>query len=238
MSEVIYKDYLPANARILVDYRAKEKVKFSYPIEWTYWKAVRKRALPIVMSFIALIFLHFAIYISIVVIPYFLIYLYLNPITYYVQSHWVTYDFSYILSFVGFIAGIELLIILCIPSIITIYLALNKERLGKWIPLLGYWNTKLRGRIKEKIFTSEDIIENKVIIPIFSNIFLRYECTGDFDKFLDKIEILEIPFSYKKFGMFLPFLRKIKREKNDLEFRAVFYFSQKPVNGNMEVLFD
>lgn len=48
MDNFVYKDYIPANARILIDYKAKEKVRFSYPRKWTYWKAVRELAYPII----------------------------------------------------------------------------------------------------------------------------------------------------------------------------------------------
>lgn len=51
MNKFVYKDYCPANARVIVDYTANEKVKFSYPIEWSYRKAVWFRAYQTVISF-------------------------------------------------------------------------------------------------------------------------------------------------------------------------------------------
>lgn len=237
MSEVVYKDYIPANARIVVNYRAKEKVKFSYPIEWTYWKAVRKRALPVVIQFICMIIIKVLLYVGIFVVPYFLINLYLNPVVRYVEAHYSTLDLSLILRFALPIFFVEVFIILIIPVIITIYLALDKDRLGCWIPRLGYYSALMVGRLKEKTFEVGDVLENKVIIPNFSNVFLEYECNGGFDKYLERIEIIEYPFSYKIRKFFFPYLRKFKKEKNDYEFRAVFYFSKKPLKGDMNVIF-
>jgi hypothetical protein len=107
--------------------------------------------------------------------------------------------------------------------------------MSKWFPKLGYWSAKIITGTKEKIFTKEDISENKVIIPSFSNVFLDYKTSGDFNKFLQKIEILEMPFDYKTRRFWLPFLSK--KEKNDYKFRAVFYFSQKPMEGSLNVEF-
>ena len=44
MPELTYKDYIPANARVLVDYTQppQERVKFAYPEEMTYEKAYKK----------------------------------------------------------------------------------------------------------------------------------------------------------------------------------------------------
>jgi hypothetical protein len=47
----VYHDYIPANARIVIDYKAHEKVKFSYPVEWTFWKAVWKRGVIVYINF-------------------------------------------------------------------------------------------------------------------------------------------------------------------------------------------
>ena len=54
-------------------------------------------------------------------------------------------------------------------------------------------------------------------------------------KYLEKLEILEIPFVYKNRRFLLPFLSK--KVKNDYVFRAVFYFSQTPKKGKLDVEF-
>lgn len=234
MSDFVYKDYLPANSRVIVDYTRKEKVGFSYPLEWTYWKAVWKRGYLTVLSFwlainIYWVFL-FTPLIVLGIIGYF-VFLIFNPITKTIA------EYTYTISFMTH--GLPLILLmfylLGIPALLTFWLSLDKERMSRWFPKLGYWSAKIIYGTKEKIFTKEDISEDKVIIPSFSNVFLDYKTTGDFNKFLQKIEILEIPFDYKTRRFWLPFLSK--KEKNDYDFRAVFYFSQKPMEGSLDVEF-
>ena len=110
--------------------------------------------------------------------------------------------------------------------------ALNKDFLSKWYPILTYYYCKIfGGGTKEIIFKPKDVLDNKAIIPTFDNVMLEYKCKGDFDKYLNKLEILEIPFNYKK-GF-----KGMKKEKNQYVFQAVFHFLKKPKTGSMEVEF-
>ena len=228
MNEFVYKDYLPANARVIINYKAKEKVKFSYPRKWTYWKAVWKCAYPTIASFWAKIHtipaFYFALYF---IFPYVII----SAIYYFLNNIPISKEN---ITLIIILPGM-LLYFFAIPVIFTFFLALNKERLSNMMPKFGYWVSSLNFSKKEIIFTKKDIINNKAIIPEFSNVFLDYKCFGDFDKYIKKIEILEIPFNYKHRSILFPFLKK--KEKNDFSFRAVFYFSNKPTNGKMIVNF-
>lgn len=234
MSDFVYKDYLPANARVIIDYTRKDKVGFSYPIEWSYWEAVWKRGYLTVLSFwltinIYWVFLFTPLFV-LGIIGY-LIFLLFHPTTQTIAEHidainFITHGLPIILQF---------FYLLGIPALFTFWLSLDKERMSKWFPKLGYWSAKIIRGTKEKIFTKGDVSGNKLIIPSFSNIFLNYKALGDFDKFLQKIEILEIPFDYNIRRFWLPFLSK--KEKNDYDFRAVFYFSQTPIKGSLDVEF-
>ena len=104
------------------------------------------------------------------------------------------------------------------------------------MPKLGYYAAVMGGRIKSKTFTKDDIDDKKVVIPSFSNVYLDYDANEDFEKYLDKVEILEIPFDYLRKSILFPFL-KAKREKNDFDFRAVFYFSDTPLKGSLQTKF-
>lgn len=126
-----------------------------------------------------------------------------------------------------------------IPAIIILYLSRNKEKLSNWIPKLGYWSSLLVGKIKEKQFVPIDVSNKMIIIPSFNNMFLNYECKKDFNKYLTKVEIFELPFSYKLIRTIrLPFMKKTKIEKNDYSFRAVFHFTKNPRKGSMLVQFN
>ena len=230
MSE-IYKDYIPANARVVVDYSAKEKVKFTFPIDWTYKKAVWKRAFPCIYSLWHTIHFLPIIYISFILIPFMLIKIIFFPSILMSEARIEYIDFLHVV--LPMLLGVFYL--MGIPAIFTFILSLNKDRMSRWLPKIGYWSSKLNFRTCEKIFNKDDIHKNKCSIPIFSNVYLHYKGIGDFNKYLYKIEILEIPFSYKKRNVFLPFL--MKKERNDFEFSAVFYFSKRPIQGELKVEF-
>lgn len=232
MSEFVYKDYLPANARVIVDYSKKQKVGFSYPLEWTYWKAIWKRGFQTVMTFWLALHLFLVYYLMPLFIVIFIggtIFLIIHPIGMITEAS-VQSSNIIVYTFVGATVWP-----FAIPALITYWLALDKERMSKWFPKLGYWSAVMVTGTREKIFTKKDISDNKAIIPSFENIFLGYKTSGDFNEYLEKVEILEIPFSFKMRRFWLPFLSK--KEKNDYDFRAVFYFSQTPKEGSLDVEF-
>lgn len=231
MTEFVYKDYLPANARVVIDYTAHEKVKFSYPIDWSYWKAVWRRAYPTIACFwlnlhVTVIF-YAALYIG---FPFLLIRAIFFP---YITIETTTIYHDFIHNVLPLI--ITIFYVMGIPAIVTLILARDKEKLAKWMPKIGYWAICLRGAKKEAIFKPENVKDKKAILSTFSNVYLNYKCTGDFNKYLEKVEILEIPFTYIRRRFFFPLLKK--KEKNDFDFRAVFYFSDEIKEGEMYIEF-
>jgi hypothetical protein len=86
----------------------------------------------------------------------------------------------------------------------------------------GYYTQKIK-KIDNRIFE----------IPLFENIFLDYNATGEFSKYLKKVEIKEYPVNYKKVK-----LRKtIKKERQTDYWKAQFIFSRIPKTGFLEVKF-
>ena len=95
---------------------------------------------------------------------------------------------------------------------------------------------------------------NKIIeIPMFNNVFLNYNATKDFSKYLTHVEIKEHPFSdvLLKAKLIQRFSRKNKiskesaigqliknKKKNIYLWNARFIFSQIPKKGSLEVLFN
>jgi hypothetical protein len=240
MSDFVYKDHLPLNARIIVNYNQKkgEKVKFSYPVEMTYEKAVWHNAYPTIFSFYIVILFYvgiscafFSFLVSLTKLPSFLTNFFI------IKTETITTTSS---TYTGVIETIQilifiLLVLVAIPILLTFFLSRDKERLSKWVPWFGYWLGRLAGAMKEIEFTPEKIQDNRAIIPIFQNMSLKWVPDGDFDTYLEKIEIMEIPFEFKK-KLFLVF-GKWKKTKNEYLFRAVFHFSQKPEKGMMKVEF-
>ena len=85
------------------------------------------------------------------------------------------------------------------------------------------------GRYSVK-FRSSDVVDNKVVIPLFKNIYLDYHAKGDMNKQLLKMEIKEHPFNrlMRKKG-------KIIKKKNIMLWTAIFTFKDKPVDGELLV---
>lgn len=234
MTKEVFKDYIPANARIIIDYKSTEKVRFHYPREWTYRKAVLHCAFPTVWSFFFVIHIYPLLFFAV----YYVINEIYNLATYSGERITVTtqtiihHNFQDIINILPQIS-IFLFYLVALPFIITILLAINKERLGKWMPKLGYWQMKLIGYVKSSTFLPKDIRYKKAVIPAFNNVFLRYNATEDFGKFLERVEIWELPFEIERRIFF--FWRKT--QINDAWFRAVFFFSEKPKKGEMKVSF-
>ncbi len=242
----LYKDYLPANARIVVDYTAKvaeDKVRFSYPKEWTYWKAVWKQGYLTVLQFwialhiryllIPLLFIIliatfvFMIAMSIVAIS--------NPTTTAVAISTGESPIIFLTAQQVLWLSIGLFYFLGLPAVFTFIIALKKEWISTIVPKLGCWSS-LMTSWKERTFEAKDIKRKKAIVPMFSNAFIDYIATKDFGKYLTKVEIMEIPFQSITRTGFFPFGKTIA-ENNDLMFSAVFHFIKNPKTGTLNVKF-
>jgi len=82
-----------------------------------------------------------------------------------------------------------------------------------------------------RIFRSKDFEDKKELeIPLFTNIFMDYEATKEFSKYLKRIKIEEHPFVCKVWKG-----KKLKKRKNDQLWRARFIFSEIPKTGKLEV---
>ena len=101
----------------------------------------------------------------------------------------------------------------------------------KWLPkhqAEGWLKRKKKKYIK---FTPEDVENNMVEIPLFSNVELDYKTDGDFSDKLERIKIREHQYHKYKRG-------KVGKKKVKLgDWYARFYFKDKPENGYLEVIF-
>jgi len=101
-----------------------------------------------------------------------------------------------------------------------------------------YQASKVEGKLV--IFKPKDLRkENQsyfVEIPLFKNVLLEYESKKDFSKYLDSFEIKEYNFKYVK-GRSMKDAMKSKKKVNERLWYARFYFSEKPIDGELRVLF-
>jgi hypothetical protein len=107
----------------------------------------------------------------------------------------------------------------------------SKTKLIKF--MLYLWSF---GRTKYQIeFKPIDVINNKIEIPLFANVFLGYELTNDFSKQIKNLDIIEHPFNritYKGF-----FGKKKELKRNEYIWKAIFTFKKTPVDGTLKVRF-
>jgi len=115
-----------------------------------------------------------------------------------------------------------------LPSIIFTIVLISNKRLLKLMPEI---NLALNGGLKYKvIFKPKDIKENKCSIPVFKNIGLDYKAKGDFSKYMEGFDIVELPLKrMDKDGKLKP---------QNAWWKAEWSFTQPVKTGQMEVLFN
>jgi len=128
----------------------------------------------------------------------------------------------------------------------VIYFPFKKQWI-KFYPKFQGWTASK----KIKTFKDKDIRYNQkennyfCELPVFTNIILNYNATGDFSKYLELFEIQEHDFKYYLKPRFKKRLLKKrkgkdrvkKKEINEGIWYARFYFKQKPIKGCLEVIF-
>lgn len=204
-----YADNLPVNARITVDYtKPNNPVKFEYPVKE---RNVKKWVLSFIFPSILLVWCY-VLFVVLLGIAGYEVLINSDKI-----SH--TPELSVILSELFkavIIACLFLLGILLLPLLISFYIGYNYEKFKYWFPkfqaFMAHSNknfhTFLVDELKEPIFE----------IPLFKNVMLTYEASGDFSKYLQKVEIKEHDFYYRS-------------EKTQWLWKAKFVFSEIPKKG-------
>lgn len=241
--EHIFKDYIPANARVHVTYKKGEnpQVDFKYPRKWTYKKAVWKCAYTnILHMWIVINYKIMKVGIPIIIL-YWITNMINNPYTI-TKTVTEVYNINELIKTIGyavlFIIGIVSYLGIP-PATITYYLQKKKERLGKWIPLIGYYSNLISNKeVHVQKFTPKNTFKKKAIIYSFSNVYLEYNTTEDYNKYLERVDIMELPYEYQRKNWVSVILKrenKNKKTKNDYEFTAIFTFSQQPKKGELTV---
>jgi len=109
-----------------------------------------------------------------------------------------------------------------------------RKRHEKHIERIAKMSTTPRYRWIFKSCPSNNIIE----IPIFKNMYIGYEATEDFGKYLQRIEIKEIGFMErvkKKLKNNKKFRKGINWRTSDRFFYAKFFFSKNPKKGQLKL---
>lgn len=191
----------PNNSRIFIDYRKqKDKVRFEY---------VGKQS---IFSIVYTVCLDCWLYKGIWLIGSPMIF---TIIFFLLQSTNMAYHVLAFFILINYVA--------IIPLIATAYIILKPGML-KWVPHISAFKSDSY----EVTFSAKDVKYNKLTLPLFNNVLMDYEATGEMSKYLERVEIIEHPFN-----------RYVRRKKKPQEYlwRADFYFSQKPKSGEIKIIF-
>ncbi len=207
----------PYNSRVDIEYvGGKPKVAFTFPNKRLQ---VRGSMLRYIQSFFYIIILIFLMY----MLPFFS----------FVSSLGDKANIEYI----SFIRTIFLLIVMLYFMPYIIFFPFRKSLWDKVFPKFMAFRARFFEGQKEMVFTTKTLEGDGFVarVPLFSNILLDYEATGDFSDKLHKIKVEEYKFSYFKKQ------NKKKKKKpqkiNEWLWWAEFYFSRKPKNGKLVVRF-
>lgn len=120
-------------------------------------------------------------------------------------------------------------LVLFVPFLLTFIVSQNKKFLCEYYPKSQYYLTRICHcwRIPSIAFRQADTI---LELPTFSNVILEYEASGDFSKYLKRLEIRRIPFNDK-----MSLRTKIERNFLNRSWRARFYFSHTCNTGNLNI---
>lgn len=207
-----YADSLPINARITIDYtKPNNDVKFEYPVNDGN---IKKWVLSFIFPSIFLVWVFICIF----------IYMGYSVVTnlgtiYSVEIPETTVILlELLLSLSAF--ALALIVAFAPPILLSFYIGYNYSKFKFWFPKFqagvfhflnaNHFHTFVVDELKEPIFE----------IPLFKNVILTYEASGDFSKYLQKVEIREHDFQYKD-------------EKTQWLWKAKFIFSEVPKSGKL-----
>lgn len=121
--------------------------------------------------------------------------------------------------------------ILCFPPILAAwFITYQSERFKEIFPQINKWYCLLvYGEYCYADFSGTDA-NNEVIIPYSKNVFLEYEASDDFGKYLKTIDVFPI------FGYKLPtFFQYGVGSRRIVGWKAIFKFVKKPARGILSV---
>ncbi len=203
-----YQSLNPSNARIEIDYK-KDKVHMEYVHHVSAFKTCFDLFLYPTL-FINLMLLLIGVFIYAIIIS--------EPtITKFMLEDIFSIENILTLIFVIWVIGT--------PFFLALLFSKNK-RLLKKIPNLSYKLSSGNPIMAE--FIPKDVVDNKVEIPLFENIGLDYEATGEFSKYLSSVKIIEHGFND---------LIKGKKRLHPYLWKATFYFDKSPATGKLQVRF-
>ena len=235
MPDFTYKDYKPANARVLVDYTKppQDRVKFGYPERMSYKKALWRFGYSSFVRLVSTVLVLLAIYLTEFIVVFTITN---NLIKFMENPSSISAAHSTTPPPIGplLVIGLGVFIFYGIPILLTWYYGRDKEKLSSMLPKMNYQTSLIWQLFRKRYMriAPKDIQGNKFILPHYSNVFLDYNAVGQMSAKLKKVQVLEYPYNYyiKK-----PNGKLSKKKVNHFDFMAIFEFKSKPKNGYIDV---
>jgi len=224
--EEVKADEFPLNARVSIDYTKPkgERISFSYPdfdnnrYKWA-WRMIMPTLVFIWVMIIASVFF-------IVGIAKFAMEVHVASAgAGHIVIDWI--DWIGIGKSMLAVAGM-LSAMFGPPFLMSLYMAKNYDKFSKWLPKFNYMMEAFLKGLHRCTVTKLDGTAYE--IPFFDNIYMNYKATGEFGRYLERIDVIEHPFKFVKVRG-----KKEISEPNDSIWRAVFKFSAIPSTGMLEV---
>jgi len=195
-----------ANARVTIDYKNK-KVKYQYVERLSTYKQITSN---IVYLFVLPWTIFFGYYfVETGVSP-----VYINA----TQLMKLVFSFSFFFLYLFYRYGV---------SYLQSYIVFKCDKLRTWaVKFNSSFNTK-------HFMEFKNINSKEATIPCFKNVFLKWKATKDYAKYLERIEIKEVPYRLRK--EFHHGKRYMLPDKS--KFYAKFFFSKVPKKGSLQVIF-
>jgi hypothetical protein len=204
----------PNNARVFIDYNNKSKARFEY---------VDKTS-QILHLYVTFAYIYIGIF-FIIYIGYTLAFLFDSLFK--IKQNEIIQNFTQENMF----SIIFVLLVIILPLITSLIFRYNKK-LIRFMPKINLFihsfpfNTHYYSKIEK--------VEDKIVeIPMFQNIFLDYEATEEFSRYLDKVSIVEYPLNKITRNIFNKNNTKIGRKYD--YWKAIFEFNEIPKSGYLEI---
>lgn len=203
-----YADSLPINARITVDYtKPNNPVTFEYPLEE---RNIKKWVLSFIFPAVLVVWA-FIVGIS------FVGYILLTNLDNFANIEISGPDLTLLLIAMFRIILVSSFVFIP-PLLISFYIGYNYDKFKYWFPKFQAFMSNATSSTPFHTFMVEELKTPVFEIPLFKNVILSYEASGEFSKYLQRVEIREHDFYYEG-------------EKTQWLWKAKFVFSGVPKSG-------
>jgi len=205
-----FTDNALVNARIKVKYGLKRTVEFDYPIKENKFKRYS-------LIFFTVLFYWLFKGFSWLIIPFFVVLM--------------VFDALIGVSLPGdAVFNVFLVVAFLPPLLFGLWASFDYSRFAEFYPQMGK-ELHTKSRFFRKTVTK--LTEPVFVIPLFKNVFLEFEASRDFSKYLNEIEIVEHDFKFIEVSS----NGKEKISPQDDLWKAVFKFDEIPKSGELKVDF-